>query len=340
MKTDAPSGGGFGSGGRRRSLLLFALLLVVAQVLLFAFLRTRKRDGASVASAPPAAAPAGVGRSAARPDPSGGSPPQGSTPVVTSSKQPDPSVSFAEPEIQPLDQPENRLAAGRDRRAEREKAEREKAERARRERLLAERERERERARLEAERDRARLEAEKERARGEAERAEQARLEAERERAELEAERERLLAERSRAGAGDTGGAAASPARPAGSPDVLVVVVSSRAGAGSLGRDAIRNIYFGKTAFWPNNTPVRAYNRPAGSAAARKFYRSILGTSAGAFREHWNELQLSGGGIAPATVTSAESLVARVAGASGAIGYVLESELPPDLSGVRLIRFP
>jgi ABC-type phosphate transport system substrate-binding protein len=125
----------------------------------------------------------------------------------------------------------------------------------------------------------------------------------------------------------------------AGSPDVLVVVVSSRAGSAGLSREEIRNIYTGKTTFWPNNTPVRAYNRPAGSPAGRKFFRSLLGMSSSSFREHWNELQLSGGGIAPATVTSAESILARVAGASGAIGYVLESELPADVPGVRLIRF-
>jgi ABC-type phosphate transport system substrate-binding protein len=120
---------------------------------------------------------------------------------------------------------------------------------------------------------------------------------------------------------------------------VLVVVVSSRAGSAGLSREEIRNIYTGKTTFWPNNTPVRAYNRPAGSPAGRKFFRSLLGMSSSSFREHWNELQLSGGGIAPATVTSAESILARVAGASGAIGYVLESELPADVPGVRLIRF-
>ena len=60
--------------------------------------------------------------------------------------------------------------------------------------------------------------------------------------------------------------------------------------------------------------------------------------SAASFREHWSSLQMSGSGIAPSTIGSAESMIARVAGTAGAIGYVLESELPADLKGLRIIR--
>lgn len=344
MKSDAAIGG-VGSGSRRRGLLLFAVLLVVAQVLLFAFLRLRKDGDAARESA---AAPASVAK------PQGLSP--GSSPVPQATPLPETpaeaarTVASAEPENKPLDgsdtkPPSSAEQAGApdaaedtkdDAKAAKDRDRRERAERdrERRDRERAERERERERARLDAEREKARIEMERERAKIELERAERARLEAEREKARLEAERAKLAAQKSAAPA-----EAAPPARPAGSPDVLVVVVSSRAGSASLSREEIRNIYTGKTTFWPNNTPVRAYNRPAGSPAGRKFFRSLLGMSASAFREHWNELQLSGGGIAPATVTSAESILARVAGASGAIGYVLESELPAAVPGVRLIRF-
>ncbi len=344
MKSDAAIGG-VGSGSRRRGLLLFAVLLVVAQVLLFAFLRMRKDDDAARESA---AAPGSV------PKPAGLSP---ASPVPQATPLPDTPAEAtrnagAEPENKPQDGPENKppasaeqpsaLDAGDDAKdeakaaRERERRERVERDRERRDRERADRDRERERARLDAEREKARIEMERERAKIELERAERARLEAEREKARLEAERAKLAAQKAATPA-ET--AAAPPQRPAGSPDVLVVVVSSRAGSSSLSREEIRNIYTGKTTFWPNNTPVRAYNRPAGSPAGRKFFRSLLGMSSGAFREHWNELQLSGGGIAPATVTSAESILARVAGASGAIGYVLESELPADVSGVRLIRF-
>ena len=353
MKSAAVTGGA-GRGSRRRGLLLFALLLVVAQVLLFAFLRMRK-DG-EVARASPSVAST-VGETAERPGaslPSPAAPAPQARPLETD-PQGARAAPASEPGNQPLDGPENRppdpsassnagnADDGDDKKDDgaRARAERERRDRADRERDRRDRDRaDRERARLETERDRARIEMDKERARIELERAEKVRLDAERERARLDAERATLArTQPASAEIPEQPQAAAPPARPAGSPDVLVVLVSSGAGAANLSREEVRNIYFGRTTFWPNNTPVRAYNRPAGSAAGRKFFRSLLGTSAGAFREHWNELQLSGGGIAPATVTSAESIVARVAGSSGAIGYVLESELPADVSGVRLVRF-
>ena len=341
MKSDVVPGG-VGRGSRRRGLLLFALLLVVAQVLLFAFLRMRKEG--EVARASPSLAE--QDQAAERPGaslPSPAAPAPQATPL-RSEPEGARTVASAEPGNQPLDGPENRPAEVRtsrdsggpadsddDKKDDSAKA---RAERERRDRA------DRERARLEAERDKARLEMDKERARIELERAERARQDAERERARLEAERATLA--RSQPASKETPEqteVAPPPARPAGSPDVLVVLVSARVGASSLSREEVRNIYTGRTTFWPNNTPVRAYIRPTGSPAGRKFFRSLLGTSPGAFREHWNELQLSGGGIAPATVTSAESMVARVAGSAGAIGFVLESELPADVSGVRLIRF-
>jgi hypothetical protein len=347
MKTDAASGG-VGRGSRRRGLLLFALLLVVAQVLLFAFLRMRKQD--EVARASPSGAEQTSGPTAAKPAAPGSPVPKA---TALPSSTPEGAHTLAgEPETQPLDGPENQpkaepnaqpsADAGKDpvrAKQERERRERAERERERRERERAERDRERERARLDAEREKARIEMEKERARIELERAERTRLEAEREKLRLEAERAKLAASQSAPAQPAQPAEAAPPPKPAGSPSVLVVLVSTSAGQSSLTREEIRNIYFGKTTFWPNNTPVRVYNRPASSAAGKKFFRSILGTSAGAFREHWNELQLSGGGIAPATVSSAGSIVARVAGGSGAIGYVLESELPDNVSGVRLIRF-
>jgi hypothetical protein len=344
MKTDAASGG-VGRGGRRRGLLLFALLLVVAQVLLFAFLRMRKQD--EVARALPSGAEQAGGPTAAKPAAPGSPLPK--TTALPSSTPEAARTTPGEPETQPLDGPENQpkaeaaaepgadagkdTARGKQERERREKVERE---RERREREKAERDRERERARLDAEREKARIDMERERARIELERAERTRLEAEREKLRLEAERAKLAAAQSKPAAP----VEAAPApKPAGSPSVLVVVVSAGAGRTSLTREEIRNIYTGQTTFWANNTPVRAFNRPAGSPAGKKFFGSILGMSSGAFREHWNELQLSGGGIAPATISSPASIVARVAGGSGAIGYVLESELPEDVSGVRLIRF-
>jgi hypothetical protein len=195
---------------------------------------------------------------------------------------------------------------------------------------------EKERARAEAERDRARIEAEREKSRLEAEKvaSEKARLEAERKRLELE----KAQLENAKNEPPPLLNTPPKPVQPAGSPEVLVVLINPSAGGSSLSRDEIRNIYFGRTNIWPNGRATRAFNRPASSAAGRKFFGIVLRTSSASFREHWSSLQMSGSGIAPSTIGSAESMIARVAGTAGAIGYVLESELPADLKGLRIIR--
>jgi hypothetical protein len=211
--------------------------------------------------------------------------------------------------------------------AAREKAERiarekqEKAERAERDRREADERRREAEARRASEAEKARLAAE----------AEKARLAAEKAKAEAAAEASRLEAERIKAEAAKKAATAVK-----GSSNVLVLVMGP--GTGSPGRDAIRNVYLGKSSVWPNGTTARPMNRPAGSAAGRKFFGGVLGMSGGEFREHWSELQLSGGGISPSTVSSATTMVAKVAATRGAMGYVLESELPENVNGVTLVR--
>ena len=126
-----------------------------------------------------------------------------------------------------------------------------------------------------------------------------------------------------------------TPATPPG-PDVLVLVLGP--GTPSVSSDQIRNVYLGRTTVWPNGTTARPLNRPSGTAAARKFYGGILKMGSGAFAEHWSEIQLGGGGIAPATVSSGKVTVAKVGATTGGFGYVMESELPENTNGVRLVR--
>jgi hypothetical protein len=155
--------------------------------------------------------------------------------------------------------------------------------------------------------------------------------------AEAEAAAAKAAAEKARieAAAKTTASTTPTPATPTG-PDVLVLVLGP--GTPSVSNDQIRNVYLGRTTVWPNGTTARPLNRPAGTTAARKFYGGILKMNAGAFAEHWSEIQLGGGGIAPATVSSGKVTVAKVAATSGGFGYVMESELPENTNGVRLVR--
>jgi hypothetical protein len=177
---------------------------------------------------------------------------------------------------------------------------------------------------------------------------EQERAAAEQAKAAAELERQKLAAQKAEADAATAKAAAekakleaaqntttVTPATPQG-PDVLVLVLGP--GTPSVSSDQIRNVYLGRTTVWPNGTTARPLNRPAGTTAARKFYGGILKMNAGAFGEHWSEIQLGGGGIAPATVSSGKVTVAKVAATTGGFGYVMESELPENTNGVRLVR--
>jgi hypothetical protein len=121
---------------------------------------------------------------------------------------------------------------------------------------------------------------------------------------------------------------------PAG-PDDLVLVLGP--GTPSVSAEQIRNVYLGRTTVWPNGMTAHPLNRPAETPAAKAFYGDILALSDRAFADHWSEIQ-RGGGIAPETVSSGALVVARVAATSGGLGYVLDSELPENTAGVRLVR--
>ncbi|HEY5926739.1 MAG TPA: hypothetical protein VIV11_33865 [Kofleriaceae bacterium] len=200
-----------------------------------------------------------------------------------------------------------------------------------------ERRREEERQRQEQEdRERARKKLEQERAS-----AEQARMAAEiekqklaKERAEAEAAQARAAAEKARLEAIAKQKQQETPVEP--KVDVLVLVLGPS--TPSMSAEQIRNVYLGRSSVWPNGTTARPMNRPTGTAAAKKFYGSILRMSGGAFVEHWSEIQLSGGGIAPPVISSGKTVVSKVGATSGGFGYVMESELPADTSSVRLVR--
>ena len=217
-------------------------------------------------------------------------------------------------------------------RARRKVEEREKARRAAELARQEKEERERRAAAEKAAADRARREAEENR------RAEAAKAEKERQALAAEAAAARAAAEKARAEAEAAKREAeriAAAAKPTGSNKVLVLVLGPGA---SSSRSDIKSVYTGATSVWPNGTTARPYNRPASSGAGRLFYGRVLGMSAADVRDKWTSLQLSGGGIAPSTVSSASAIIQKVAGTRGAIGYVLESELPADTSGLRLVR--
>ena len=207
--------------------------------------------------------------------------------------------------------------------------------------LLAQQKKEKEEKRREEERQRQEQE-DRERARRKLEQeraaAEQARMAAEVEKQKLAKEKAEAEAAAARAAAEKARLDALARQKEQETPKVDVLVLVLGPSTPSMSAEQIRNVYLGRASVWPNGTTARPMNRPTGTAAAKKFYGSILRMSGGAFVEHWSEIQLSGGGIAPPVISSGKTVVSKVGATTGGFGYVMESELPADTSSVRLVR--
>lgn len=119
----------------------------------------------------------------------------------------------------------------------------------------------------------------------------------------------------------------------------LVIVISRGAGVARLSAAQIRNVYLGKTKYWQNGKPVRAYRRAGNSVAGKKLFAQVIRMRSIEYKLHWDRLQLSGGGLPPRVIRSPKKMFSTIKGSASAIGIMLESELPAQLSGVRVIRF-
>jgi len=115
----------------------------------------------------------------------------------------------------------------------------------------------------------------------------------------------------------------------------LVVVVNAQNG-GNLDVVEVKKLFVGDTTFWSGNVPVKLFIRPADSPAAQAFFRAIQ-VAPSRFKRMWQEKQLSGAGNPPETITDPGTLVAKIAGDPGGIGFALSDELPAKPAGVRVI---
>ena len=324
---------GEGRPGWQKPVLALAILLVVGQAIAFIVLRQRKAEP----KADPVVATTPVDAILLEPTPTPTPTPTPPPPTPTTTTPPDAAV--VEVTVDAAVAPPTTIATTTT--TPPKTTEKKKLSRAE---LLAQQKKDREEKKREDEERRRAEQQEKERKKLEQERAaaEQAKAAAELERqrlaaqkAEAEVAAARAAAEKAKLEAAKSTSTTVTPAVPAG-PDVLVLVLGP--GTPSVSSDQIRSVYLGRTSVWPNGTTARPLNRPTGTTAAKKFYGGILKMNAGAFSEHWSELQLGGGGISPPIVSSGKVAVAKVAATSGGFSYVMQSELPENTNGVRLVR--
>ena len=136
-----------------------------------------------------------------------------------------------------------------------------------------------------------------------------------------------------RAGAGDDHRAHAQ------SDEGVVLLLNARNPTQSLTSTETAKIFLGQTAFWHGVVAIKVMTRPDTSNAAKLFYRTVLKQTPQAFRKHWDELQLSGRGVAPRVYASAEELAQAIAQTPGGVGFALYSELwKVQTKGIKIVN--
>lgn len=133
------------------------------------------------------------------------------------------------------------------------------------------------------------------------------------------------------------GAVAVGPSAAATDGDKLVIVVNARNPSTSISAKQLKSIYLGNTAFWHGVVPMKVVMRPVQSEPSQVFLDQI-GISPARYSQNWSSKQLSGQGMAPKELGTADAVASAVQSNPGAIGFLLASEAwesAPD--GVRII---
>ncbi len=122
--------------------------------------------------------------------------------------------------------------------------------------------------------------------------------------------------------------------------DPIVAVVNAGNDASKLTKTDLKNIYLGRQKTWSSGGTIRPYMRPTGAGAGFTLLRNVLKMTPARFRHHWQELELSGQGTAPKSISSARDVIDKVAAEEGAISYLTEAEAKNAGDKVKILKIP
>jgi ABC-type phosphate transport system substrate-binding protein len=97
------------------------------------------------------------------------------------------------------------------------------------------------------------------------------------------------------------------------------VIVNESVAATSLDKAALKDLYTGKTAYWPGGDSV---NIVVLTEKTDKALEDVSGMSASQFKTHWQRLTFSGRGKQPKEFDTDAKVMALVAATKGAVALV------------------
>jgi hypothetical protein len=123
------------------------------------------------------------------------------------------------------------------------------------------------------------------------------------------------------------------PARaqaPSAPPRAIVIIVAAGSPVTSLTVDEVRRI------FTETSLELRPLNLPPGTPERVSLDRALFGRGPDDVARFWIERKIRGQGGPPRVIPSARLITKIVARVPGAIGYVADGPLPPDVKVVRI----
>lgn len=110
------------------------------------------------------------------------------------------------------------------------------------------------------------------------------------------------------------------------------IVVIAHAGMGKIDSATVHRIYMGKI-IELNGTAIVAVNYSRGALRDR-FLQYFLKQDDDKYTAYWTVRRFVGKGLPPREVTNAAEVISFVQSTPGAIGYIDESQLKPDVNVV------
>jgi len=103
-----------------------------------------------------------------------------------------------------------------------------------------------------------------------------------------------------------------------------------------ISRDTLRSIYTMRSSVWDNGSAVTVYILDPAGESHRKFCLESLALFPYQLQRIWDVLVFSGTGQSPVVVDSEEEMIREVKNTPGAIGYLVDMEVPVGVKKISL----
>lgn len=116
----------------------------------------------------------------------------------------------------------------------------------------------------------------------------------------------------------------------------LYLIANPSVEVDKIDKDQVRRIFTMYQTNWPDSQPIVVFVLASQHPTHQRFSRETLGLFPYQLDRIWNKLVYSGLGEGPIRVQNETEMMERIKQQSGAIGYVMASDIPADIKFITL----